>query len=133
VEAVNAHPEELVPLLRSQDMTVARRAVWATTFLKSVPAFVTEPLAQNGLLTVKLIRAARAGALPNDPDQLTEEKAFSFFVQWMMAMEHAGATASSRSILEQIAAELASGPLDEKLLRLADGVKNGLDKLSEVK
>src|SRR5579872_3740573 len=123
VEAVNAHPEELVPLLRSQEMTVARRAVWATTFLKSVPEFLIGPMAQNGLLIVKLIRAARAGALPNDPDELTEEKAWSFFIQWTMAMDHAGATASRRGILEQIAAELESDPLDEKLERLAGAVK----------
>ena len=38
-----------------------------------------------------------------------------------------------RSILEQIAAELASGPLDEKLERLAGGVKGDLDKLGQAK
>ncbi len=48
-------------------------------------------------------------------------------------MEHAGATAPGRSILEQIAAELESGPLDEKLERLAGSVKNAPDKLSQAK
>ena len=133
VEAVNAHPEALVPLLRSEDMTVARRAAWATTFLKSVPPFLIEPLAHSGLLTTKLIRAARAGALPNDPDEVTEEKASSFFIQWSMAMDHAGATASSRGILKQIAAELESGPRDEKLEGLAGSVKNSLEKLGQAK
>lgn len=128
VEAVNVHPEELVPLLSSEDMAVARRAVWATTFLKSVPPFLMEPLAHSGLQAIKLIRAARAGALPNDPDELTEEKAWSFFIYWSQAMEHAGATEPGRRILEQIAAELESGPLDEKLERLADTVNNALDK-----
>ena len=133
VEAVNAHPEELVPLLSSEDMAVERRAVWATTFLKSVPPFLIEPLAHSGLQTIKLIRAARAGALPNDPDELTEEKAWSFFICWTIAMEHAGATVQSRSTLEQIAAELESGPLDEKLERLAGSVKTALDKLNQTK
>lgn len=131
VEAVNAHPEQLVPLLRSEDMTVARRAVWATTFLKSVPPFLIEPLAHTGLQTITLIRAARAASLPNDPDELTEEKASSFFIYWSTAMEHAGATAESRSILDQIAAELASGPRDETLERLSVSVKAALDKLNQ--
>jgi hypothetical protein len=131
VEAVNAHPEELVPLLRSEDMTVARRAVWATTFLKSVPPPLIEPLTHNGLLTIKLIRAARAGTLPNDPDELTEERASSFLTYWTMAMEHAGATAQSGGILKQIAAELESGRLDEKLERMASSVNKDLDKLSQ--
>ena len=130
---MNAHPEELVPLLSSDDMAVERRAVWATTFLKSVPPFLIEPLAHSGLQTIKLIRAARAGALPNDPDELTEEKAWSFFICWTIAMEHAGATVQSRSTLEQIAAELESGPLDEKLERLAGSVKTALDKLNQTK
>jgi hypothetical protein len=89
VLAVNAHPEELVPLLRSEDMVVARRAAFATTFLKSVPPYLVEPLARTGLQTITLIRAARAEALPNDPDELTEEKALSFFIQWSMAMDRA--------------------------------------------
>jgi hypothetical protein len=133
VAAVNAHPEELLPLLRSEDMTTVRRAIWATTFLKSVPPSLIEPLAHGGLLTINLIRAARAAALPNDPDELTEDKASSFFTYWSMAMDHAGASASSRHVLEQIAAELASGPLDEKLERLAGSVKQTLEKLSQAK
>jgi len=75
VLAVNAHPEELVPLLRSEDMAVARQAAFATTFLKSVPPYLVEPLARTGLQTITLIRAARAKALPNDPDEVTEERA----------------------------------------------------------
>jgi hypothetical protein len=130
VEAVNAHPEELLPLLRSEDQTVARRAVWATTFLKSVPPDLIQPLTQNGLLVIQMIRTARAGALPGDPDELTEEKAWSFFIQWGMAMDHAGATAPRREILEQIAAELDRGPQDEILKRLAGAVKDNLEKLS---
>jgi hypothetical protein len=131
VKAVNAHPEELVPLLRSEDLVVARRAAWATTFLKSVPPFLIEPLAHSGLQTIKLIRAARAAALPNDPDELAEEKALSFLTYWTLAMEHAAATGASRGILEQIAAELESGPLDEKLEGMAGSVKQALDKLSQ--
>jgi hypothetical protein len=50
-----------------------------------------------------------------------------------MAMDHAGATAQSRSTLEQIAAELESGPLDEKLERLAGSVKKALGKLNQAK
>ena len=133
VQAVNDHPEELVPLLRSEDMTVARRAAFATKFLKTVPPYLIEPLAHTGLYTIQLIREARAGALPDDPDELTEEKAWSFFIEWGMAMDHAEATTQRRGILEQIAAELASGPLDEKLGRLAGGVKGDLDKLGESK
>jgi hypothetical protein len=133
VVAVGAHPEQLLPLLRSADMVVARRAGWATTFLKSVPPSLIEPLAHNGLQTIPLIQAARAGSLPNDPDELTEEKAWTFFIQWSMAMEHAGAVAATRPILEQIAAELGSGPLDEKLDRLAGAVKTGLEKLTPAK
>jgi hypothetical protein len=129
VAAVNAHPEELVPLLRAEDMTVARRAAWATTFLKSVPPLLIEPLAHSGLQIVQLIRAARAAALPGDPDEMTEERASSFFIQWTMAMDHAGAAASSRGILEQIAAELASDPLDGKLRSLSDSVNIALNKL----
>jgi hypothetical protein len=131
VAAVNDHPEELVPLLHSEDMTIARRAAFATKFLKTVPPYLIDPLAHTGLYTVHLIRAARAGALPNDPDELTEEKAWSFYIEWTMAMDHAGATAARRGILEQIAAELDSGPRDEKLQRLADAVKGNLDKLRE--
>ncbi|HYL74070.1 MAG TPA: hypothetical protein VEU96_07670, partial [Bryobacteraceae bacterium] len=133
VEAVNAHPEQLVPLLRSDDMTVARRAVWATTFLKTVPPFLIEPLTHTGQQTITLIRAARAASLPNDPDELTEEKASSFFIYWSTAMEHAEATAQSRSTLEQIAADLANGPRDETLERLSVSVKAALDKLSQAK
>jgi hypothetical protein len=133
VDAVNAHPEELVPLLRSEDMVVARRAAFATTFLKTVPPHLIEPLAHSGLYTIQLVRAARAGSLPNDPDELTGEAAWSFFTQWSMAMDHAHATAASRSILEQIAVELESGLLDEKLGRLAGSVKDALDKLSHPK
>ena len=133
VTAVNAHPEELVPLLRSEDIIVARRAAWATTFLKSVPPFLMEPLAHSGLQIIHLIRAARAAALPGDPDELTEKKASSFFSSWSLAMDHARATASSRPILEQIAAELESGPMDGKLKGLADSVKMALDKLNEAR
>ena len=133
VQAVNDHPEELVPLLRSDDTTVARRAAYATKFLKTVPPNLIEPLANTGLYTIQLIRAARAGALPNDPDELTEEKAWSFYIEWGMAMDHAGATSERREILKKIAAELASGPLDEKLTRLADAVKGDLEKLSKAK
>jgi hypothetical protein len=89
-----------------------------------------QPLTQNGLLVIQMIRTARAGALPGDPDELTEEKAWSFFIQWGMAMDHAGATAPRREILEQIAAELDRGPQDEILKRLAGAVKDNLEKLS---
>jgi hypothetical protein len=129
VVAVNAHPEELIPLLLSQDMVVVRRAAFATTFLKTVPPSLIEPLDHSGLYTAELVRVARAGSLPNDPDELTEEKASSFFIQWRMAMDHARATAG-RSTLEQIVAELSRGPLDEKLGQLAGWVKDALDKLS---
>jgi hypothetical protein len=130
VAAVNAHPEELLPLLLSEDIVVARRAAFATTFLKSVPPYLVEPLAHTGLQTITLIRDARAGALPNDPDELAEEKASSFFTQWTMAMDHAGAKSSRRGVLEQIAGELERGPRDEKLERLAGSVKTALDELS---
>jgi hypothetical protein len=133
VAAVNAHPEELVPLLRSDDPVVVRRAAWATTFLKPVPPFLIEPLAHSGLQIVQLIRAARAGALPNDPDELTEEKASSLFSQWTLAMEHAGAMASSQGILQQIAVELESAPLDGRLKGLANSVRTSLDELSQKK
>jgi hypothetical protein len=130
VAAVNAHPEELLPLLGSEDLAVQRRAVWATTFLKSVPAFLIEPLTRSGLQTIKLIQAARAGALPNDPDELAGERASSFFTYWSIAMDHAGAMARRR-ILEQIAAELERGPLDEKLEFLAGSVKDKLNRAKE--
>lgn len=133
VAAVNAHPEELLPLLQSEDMVVVRRAAYATTFLKSVPPELIEPLAHSGLYTIQLIRNARAGALPNDPDEVAEDKASSFFTQWTMAMDHAGAAAARASTLEQIAAELKKGPLDEKLGRLADSVKKALDDLRQAK
>jgi hypothetical protein len=133
VEEVNAHPEDLLPLLRSDDMAVARRAAWATTFLKSVPTSLIEPLAQTGLQTIQLIRAARAGSLPNDPDEFTEEKASSFYTQWKLAMEHAGSLAAGRSTMEQIAAELKAGPLDEKLNFLAAAVKKNLEEISQAK
>jgi hypothetical protein len=133
VEAVNAHPEDLLPLLRSKDMAVARRAAWATTFLKSVAPSLIEPLAHTGLQTIQLIRAARDGSLPNDPDELTEEKASSFYTQWKLAMEHAGSLAAGRSAMEQIAAELRAGPLDEKLNFLAAAVKKNLEEISQAK
>jgi hypothetical protein len=127
VAAVNAHPEELVALLASEDMTVARRAAFATTFLRSVPPYLVEPLARTGRQTTTLIRAARAGGLPNDPDEVAEERASSFFTQWSMAMDHAGGSASRRGILEEIAAELEGGARDEKLEGLAGSVKTALE------
>lgn len=128
VAAVNDHPEELAPLLRSDDMTVARRAVFATTFLKTVPPGLLEPLAHAGLQTIPLIRAAGAGALPDDSDELNEEKAWSFLIQWKIAMDHAGAKAQGRHVLEKIAAELESGPRDEKLERMAGAVNGYLNE-----
>ncbi len=133
VEAVNDHPEQLVPLLRSDDITVARRAMFATTFLKTVPPSLIEPLAHTGLQTIPLIRAARAGALPDDPDEVSEEQAWSFLIQWKIAMDHAGAKDQGRTVLEQIAAELESGPKDEKLERMAAAVNGYLSEINAPK
>lgn len=133
VAAVNEHPEELVPLLRSDDVTVARRAMFATSFLKIVPPSLLEPLAHAGLQTIPLIRAARAGALPDDPDERNEEKAWSFLIQWKIAMDHAGAKEEGRTVLEKIAAELERGPRDEKLERMAGAVNGYLNELNGVK
>jgi hypothetical protein len=127
VEAVRAHPQELLPLLRSRDLTTQRRAVWATTFLEKVPEELLEPLTQAGLLAIPMIRAAQEGFLPGDPDELDENKAWSFYVQWGMAMDRAGVK-ERRAILEQMAAQLEKGPLGDTLETMAEAVKKGLEK-----
>ena len=48
-------------------------------------------------------------------------------------MDHAGAKEEGRPILERIAAELASGPRDEKLELVAGSVNGYLNELSAAK
>jgi len=127
VEAVREHPEQLLPLLRSADPTTQRRAVWATTFLKTVPDGLIEPLTSAGLLLIPMIRTAQEGFLPGDPDELDEEKAWSFYIQWGMAMDHAKAP-DRRAILEQVSAQLEKGPRGENLQTMADCIKQNLAK-----
>ena len=93
-----------------------------------MPPNLIEPLAHAGLHTIPLIRVARAGALPDDPDELNEERAWSFLIQWKIAMDHAGAKEQGRAVLEKIAAELASGARDEKLERMAEAVSGYLNE-----
>lgn len=104
VEALKARVAELGPLLRSQDRTIARRAIFATTILEQTPASLVEPLAAAGKLAIELVKEARAGALPGDPDLPAEERAWTFFFYWDQAMERAGDTGKQahRRVLEEL-------------------------------
>jgi hypothetical protein len=65
-------------------------------------------LASAGLLTIDLIKEARAKASsPEYPDVEAEEKVGQFFNQWRSAMTNAGPAAAPkfRSVLEEIERE----------------------------
>jgi len=48
-------------------------------------------------------------------------------------MDHARGAGWAQPVMEQIASELASGPLDEKLGILAAGIKKELEDLGQAK
>lgn len=115
IEAVNARPAELAPLLRSSDGDVARRAIYAAVTLKTVPASLVEPLAAGARHAVELIQQAKAQSLPGDPDLVGELRAWGYFFYWDSAMERAGtpAIAARRAALDEIQRALTpAGPAD---------------------
>ena len=131
VQAVNARPGELGPLLRSSDPAVVRRAVFAAAVLTEVPASLIEPLAVSGRHTLELIHRARANSLPNDPDLVAEMSAFSFFFYWADAMERAGNAAipARRAVLEQIDGEVRGDSGHGGFRLIADQTAKDLEKL----
>jgi hypothetical protein len=122
LKAVNAHAEQLSPLLRSTDRNVVRQAVYAAATLEHPPESIIEPLAHAGLRTIELAKESSAGALPGDPDLVAEDKAHQYFSSWSVAMDHAGDAAipARRKVLEQIEPEVQSIPL------IADQVRKDL-------
>jgi hypothetical protein len=131
VQAVRAHPEELLPLLRSGDPAVVRRAVLAAANLEQVPASLIEPLAAGGRQTIELIHEARASSLPGDPDLVAEGAAYTFFSNWSTAMDHAGDTGipARRKVLEEIAREVGGDVGRDGIHLIAEQVRKDLDKL----
>ena len=131
VQAVRAHPEELLPLLRPGDPAVVRRAVLAAANLEQVPASLIEPLAAGGRQTIELIHEARASSLPGDPDLVAEGAAYTFFSNWSTAMDHAGDTGipARRKVLEEIAREVGGDVGRDGIHLIAEQVRKDLDKL----
>jgi hypothetical protein len=130
VEAVKAYPAQLGPLLRSRDKNVVRQAVYAVAALPAIPATLIDALAAAGRRTIELIKEARAGALPNDPDLVAASRAYTYFFYWNQAMDHASA-AKRRLVLEEIEREARSSPAAESdLHRLAIESRKALDSLN---
>jgi hypothetical protein len=133
LDAINARPSELVPLLRSRDGNVMRRAVFAAAALDPVPAALIEPLVSAGRHVIELIQVARAGALPGDPDLAAEDVAYSFFFYWQLAMEHCGVAAKEqyRGMLQEIGREVggSSNAPDGGFALIAQLTQKALEKL----
>lgn len=122
---------ELAPLLVSDDRTTKRRAVFALGSLYNTPPQLVEPLAKAGLLTVDLIREARAKALgPDDPDVAAEDKAGEYFNVWRNAVLNASPAEAPkfRDVLEQIERE-ASSSKNGSIEIVARTAREDLDKL----
>ena len=51
----------------------------AATYPRPVPVPLIAPLAASGSHTIKLVRQARAGSSPDDPDVAAVESAYTFF------------------------------------------------------
>ena len=128
-DAVNAHPNDLAPLLRSKDDAVLRRAVFAAHRLETIPPSLIEPLTAAGRHTLDLIRQAHASSLPNDPDLVAGKQAYTFFFYWSDAMTHAGDAAATahRAILEEIAPAV-QGAGDDSIQLIATQVAAELAK-----
>ena len=122
VEAVKAQPLALIPLLRSSDAATVRRAVFAAGALEQIPGPLIEPLAAAGRRTIEMMREARAGALPEDPDLGAEDRAYTFFFYWKLAMDRAGAAgaAARHAVMEQIRQAAGEGSGEGGIRRIAE-------------
>ncbi|HEY3741426.1 MAG TPA: hypothetical protein VGL53_16355 [Bryobacteraceae bacterium] len=122
---------ELGPFLASNDRREKRLAVFALGSLYNTPPLLVEPLAKAGLLTIDLIREARAKALsPDDPDVDAEERVGQFFNLWQNAVTNAGPAEAPkfRDVLEQIERE-ASPSKTGSIEIIARTVREDLEKL----
>jgi hypothetical protein len=131
VAVVAARPDELLPLLRSKDPTIVRRAVFAAATLKQIPPSLIDVLAASGRHAIDLIHQARANSLPNDPDSVAENTAYTFFFYWNDAMDRAGDAALPvrRAVLEEIAREVHGATGHGSLQLIAEQVTKELEKL----
>ena len=89
-----------------------------------------EPLTEAGRRTIGLIRTAKAGALPKDPDLAAEDKAYTFFCYWSIAMGRAGdvANAAYRAVLKEIEPEATGSSGSDGIQLIADQVQRDLKK-----
>ena len=129
VRVLKSRMPELAQLLRSRDSNVVRQAVFATAALDEVPGSLIAPLAGAGRLTIDLIREARGGALPDDPDVAAERRASTYFFYWDLAMEHAGAagTGPRRAALEAIEREASGSSGKGGIHEIAEQARKDLD------
>ncbi len=105
LQFVKTRAAELAPLLRSENPTVVRQAVYAAATLDALPASLVDPLAAAGRHIQELIRMAHERALPDDPDLSSERAAYELFFWWNQAMEHTGSAGAKarRAALEELA------------------------------
>ncbi len=105
VEAVRARPLELAALLRSNDRTLARQAVFAAYALYHTPVALVQPLADCAHMHLDLIRDAQ-----NDED--LEKSTYMYFYHLAMALDHAAdeGKAARHKVLEEVAQALGPSP-----------------------
>jgi hypothetical protein len=126
---------ELPALLRSTDANVRRAAIFAAAYYyPKIPDSLIEPVAAAGEHTVDLIREA-AGADPNEPDLAAEDRAYTYFLYWHIAMGNAGEPADRvcRPVLEKIERAALEGPKEGKINDIAKSAREHLDKIGAAK
>jgi hypothetical protein len=126
---------ELAELLRSTDPNVRRAAVFAAAYYyPKPPESLIEPLADAGEHVVDLIREA-AAANPEEPDLVAEERAYTYFLYWQIAISNVGepSFAACKPVLEKIERAALLGPKEGKIHDIAVSARQDLEKIAGAK
>lgn len=128
-------PTELAQLLLSTDRNVRRTAVFAAaTYYPRVPQSVIQPLAAAGGHTVELIQEA-AAANPDTPDLAAENRAYTYYHYWAMAVSNGGEEAGrlSKPVFEKIERAALMGPREGRIHDIAESAHENLNKINASK
>jgi hypothetical protein len=126
---------ELAPLLLSTDPNVQRTAVFAAaTYYPRVPESLIQPLVAAGAHTVDLIQQA-AAANPEEPDLAAENRAYTYYSYWAMALNNYGeeAVRLAKPVFEHIERAALMGPKEGKIHDIAESARESLNKIGAAK
>jgi hypothetical protein len=138
---LHERPAELGQLLLSADRNVRRTAVFAAAaYYPRVPESILQPLVAAGEHTVELIQEA-AAANPDEPDLAAENRAYTYYSYWSMAVNNGEDEAGrqpkhlqlAEPVFEKIERAALIGPKEGKIHDIATSADGYLKKIGAAK